>query len=136
VSFTWDGTRTAQGSLAPDGRYVATLTMRDQAGSALHKVDHVFVHDTPDAQVDNWAQITGRLSFAADDADAAGAVVELVDKRGLVVGSTKSTRNGQYRFKNIAEGDYEVRVRKDGFAPQVAPVRAAAGKEEAFDAKL
>jgi hypothetical protein len=135
ISFHWDGTPDSVGSPAPDGRYLARVSLVDAAGAVVHQVDHVFVHDTTENQQENWAQVAGRLSFA-DGAGASGALVELVDKLGNIVAVTRSTGEGQYRFKNVNEGDYELRVKKEGYADQAAPVAAEVGAEAKVDAQV
>jgi len=62
--------------------------------------------------------------------------VELVDNDGNVVQRARTTRSGQYRFKNIDSGKYKVRVNKDGFDAPEQPVQAAPGKEVQADAEL
>lgn len=66
-------------------------------------------------------------------AGSANTLVELVDDEGRVVQSTRSTEQGNYRFKNVDKGQFKVRVRKDGFSeremkvestPAAAPAQA------------
>lgn len=133
ITFRWHGAPDGANVPAPQGRYLARVTLLDEAGQAVHQTDHVFVHDTVENQASQWAQVAGRLSFEGGD-DAAGAVVQLVDKLGQIVATTRSTASGQYRFKNVQEGEYEVHVKKDGYADQAAPVAAAPGEEARVDA--
>jgi squalene-hopene/tetraprenyl-beta-curcumene cyclase len=118
------------------GRYTARLTFKSEAGEA-QIVETPFVHDTLEAQNESFAQLEGRLSLAGD-ADAANTMVELVDDDGNVVGRTMSTRNGQYRFKNIdGEKQYRVRVTKKGFKQQMsAPISTTKAKEANWDTQL
>jgi squalene-hopene/tetraprenyl-beta-curcumene cyclase len=56
---------------------------------------------------------------------SANTRVDLLDDKGNVVQSVRSTAQGNYRFKNVDGGKYKVRVQKDGFAAQEAAVEAA-----------
>lgn len=108
------------------GRYVARVQFVNKSGSVLQREDRVFFHDSARVQQQKYGEIEGRLSTKKGNAGfAADAVVELVDKKGKVVQSTRSTEQGNYRFKNVDKGDYKIRVRKRGFQSKEAPVRAA-----------
>jgi squalene-hopene/tetraprenyl-beta-curcumene cyclase len=115
----------------------AKLSFVDAAGKTRQTVEHELVHDTPAAQAARYAQVQGRLAME-DDKAVANTWVELVDERGQVVQRVKTTRSGQYRFKNVSGGKkLKVRVKKQGFADwsrDVAPV--AAGAEAQADAEL
>lgn len=51
--------------------------------------------------------------------------MELVDKAGNVVQATRTTEQGNYRFKTVDKGEYRVRARKIGFADLEQSVQAA-----------
>jgi squalene-hopene/tetraprenyl-beta-curcumene cyclase len=127
MSFGFEGDR---------GRYTARLTYRREDGMS-QVVETPFVHDTLEAQNESFAQLEGRLALP-DDMDAANTMVELLDDDGNVVARTSSTRNGQYRFKNIdGEKQYRVRVSKQGYKAAVsAPISTTKAKESKWDAKL
>ena len=57
--------------------------------------------------------------------DFCRAVVDLLDEKGNVVQSTRSTEQGNYRFKNVDQGRYTVRARKEGFKDLSASVTSA-----------
>jgi hypothetical protein len=48
-------------------------------------------------------------------AAVAGAMVQLKDENGLVVGQTVADGNGQYLFSSLANGGYRVEVQRSGF---------------------
>ncbi|MCP4449506.1 MAG: hypothetical protein GY811_29850 [Myxococcales bacterium] len=130
----WDG-KDLVGNAQDSGSYVARFSfVRD--GKEVQVEDMPFVHDTPEAQMANFAQIGGSLALPSN-ADAANAEVELIDGMGNVVQSVRSTKKGRYRFRNIKGGkDYSVRVRKQGFKSAPMPVRAEAAAESEADFKL
>jgi hypothetical protein len=103
-----------------------------------HREEMPFVHDAPEAQKRDYAQIEGAARLPGD-APATNVEMELVDDDGNVVARTRSTGSGQYKFKNVdANKQYRIQVKKDGYmmaepAP-VAPVRA--GESKAADVKL
>ncbi|MBZ0117629.1 MAG: carboxypeptidase-like regulatory domain-containing protein, partial [Sandaracinaceae bacterium] len=78
-----------------------------------------------------YAQVNGSVSSGAGG--TAGALVELVDQQGRVVQQTRSTRSGEYRFRNVQEGNYRVRVQRSGFTSAEAPVQAAAAATSQAD---
>ena len=68
------------------------------------------------------------------DSMSANTEVELVDKLGNVVQRTTTTRSGQYRFQNIDDGKYKVRVKKKGFKAWEADLDAPKAAEAAAPA--
>ena len=87
-----------------------------------HVVEHTFTHDTLKAQRERLAQVQGRLAID-NNASAGNTEVELVDELGKVVQRQRTTRSGQYRFKNVKKNSkYKVRVRKKGFKSWSADV--------------
>lgn len=125
MSFRWEG-RDREGRPQPAGRYVARLRFSDARGQSVQTVELPFVHDTPEAQAQRYAQVTGQLQL--DDArGAANAEVELVDGVGNVVARTTTTEQGNYRFRNVDQGRYQVRVRRQGFRAASRSVDARAG---------
>lgn len=131
----WDGKADGGKDLA-SGKYRARIVARDKKGNALQTEDVDFVHDTLANQKADWAEVQGQLALPAG-ADAANAEVELVDDLGNVVGRTRSTGAGQYRFKGVASGKkYKVRVKKRGFKAESKAFAPAKAAEEAVDLDL
>jgi hypothetical protein len=126
-SFFWTGTDD-KGKAVPHVRYMAVLTWKDTEGRVVQTEQMPFVHADPRAQAANYANVGGRLALGGEEADLANQEVELVDGDGAVVARTRSTANGQYLFKNIDEGKYKVRVKKEGFAAQEMAVDAKAAE--------
>ncbi len=125
MRFSWNG-RAEGGAVQPAGKYVARLEYRDAAGAVRQTEDLPFVHDTTEKQLANYGQIQGAVSLPGGGG-AANTEIQLIDEAGNVVGRTRSTAAGQYRFRNVdAEKKYKVVVRKDGF--DAAPVAAAPSK--------
>ena len=142
LSFFWDG-KSSKGEALDRGDYHATLTVVDGKGKARQVQTLPFVHDTFEAQEANYGQVAGSLQFDANNADAANAIVELVDEQGQVVQQVRSTGSGSFRFRNVkasaAKGEqrkYKVRVKKDGFDAPEMDVAPAMGAESQLDMKL
>ena len=123
LSFTWDG-KGSDGKALPRGRYVAKLSFRDAAGKVRQTGSTLFFHDTELAQRKNYGEVEGQISLRGG-ASSANTLVELVDDKGRTVQSTRTTDQGNYRFKTISKGQYKVRVRKEGFADLERPLEAA-----------
>ncbi len=134
MRVAWTGADAA-GTRLPNGRYVAELTFQNAAGRALQTVTLPFVHDTPEAQRAAFAEVEGSLQ-GAGGAEASNAQVELVDNQGHVVATTSTTAQGNYRFRNVNSGDYQVRVRRAGYHATQTRVRAAAGRPAASAAPM
>ena len=66
-----------------------------------------------------------RPLYAAQRRRFCETLFELVDSVGRVVQATRTTEQGNNRFKTVDRGNYCVRVRKDGFDELAAPVVAA-----------
>src|SRR5690606_20440215 len=120
---------------APGHRYAAHLEFVDDRGQKRHQVMLPFVHDTAEAQRRNFAAVEGELQLM-DGESAANAEVELVDDQGRVVQKVKTTRSGRYRFKNVDAGQYEVRVKRQGFKEEKAKIEAAPASSSKADLKL
>ncbi len=138
MTFSWNGTG-ADGKPQLGGKYLAALSYKDASGKVLHETEAMFVHDTEASQHRAWGEIEGNL--ALDDADAQGAsantMVELVNEKGEVVQRARSTEQGNYRFKSVAEGKYKVRTRKEGFKATEAEVQSTpAAKPAKADFKI
>lgn len=134
MSFQWKG-EGADAQAAMGQKYIAKLTFADKNGQPVQTEEVVFVHDTPEAQRANWAELEGALDLPGGDA-AQNAMVELVDEKGQVVQRTVSTREGKFRFKGVkAKDGYQVRVKKEGFSA-AAPAQAEQGKASAVDLTL
>ncbi len=130
----WDG-KTDAGKTVKSGRYYAELVYKDGAGKTRHSVEQLFAHESEADAKKRYGAVTGSLKGAGRA--MANTEVELVDKLGNVVQRTRSTDQGQYRFKNVDEGEYQVRIKKEGWnAPAAAPVQSVAGEEAEADAEL
>jgi hypothetical protein len=124
MAWTWDG-RSADRKTQPRGRYVAELVMRDARGKATQTESTLFFHDSETEQKKKFAEIEGNLAMRGGAGIAANTMVDLVDEKGAVVQSVRSTAQGNYRFKSVAAGKYKVRARKDGWDAREASVTAA-----------
>lgn len=122
LSFSWNG-KTSDGKPLPRGRYVAKLNFRDGASRVRQTESALFVHDTEQVQNQHFAQVEGQISLRGGE--AANTLVELVDDKGQVVQTTRTTEQGNYRFKTVDKGQYKVRARKAGFADLESRVEAA-----------
>nr|MCU0702061.1 carboxypeptidase regulatory-like domain-containing protein [Myxococcaceae bacterium] len=126
MAFVFGG-KGQDGKALATGRYEAKVSFVDEQGVARQTETLVFVHDTPEAQRERYAEVEGRLDLSRDGSSAANAEVELVDDQGNVVQRSVSNAAGQYRFKSVDSGKYKVRVKKDGFRAAEAAVEAKAG---------
>jgi hypothetical protein len=115
------------------GRLTAQLSLVDKEGKVRETQEVVFTHDTYEAQKARFAEVSGQVSID-DGEEAANTVVELVDKDGNVMQSTRTTRSGQYRFQNVDDGKYKVRVKKKGFKDWEANLDAKKAAESAAPA--
>jgi squalene-hopene/tetraprenyl-beta-curcumene cyclase len=123
LQLTWNGRDTA-GAAQPTGRYVAAITLLDPAGRPQHSLELPFVHEDTAARDARYGQVTGQLQAEGAQA-AANAEVELVDASGRVVQRTMSNEAGNWRFRDVDQGQYRVRVRRAGFRAAEMPVSAA-----------
>lgn len=123
LQLTWNGRDTA-GAAQPAGRYVAAITLLDPAGRPQHSLELPFVHEDTAARDARYGQVTGQLQAEGAQA-AANAEVELVDASGRVVQRTMSNEAGNWRFRDVDQGQYRVRVRRAGFRAAEMPVSAA-----------
>ncbi|MCC7381581.1 MAG: carboxypeptidase regulatory-like domain-containing protein [Deltaproteobacteria bacterium] len=126
MSFEWAGLGD-DGKARPRGRYFAKVSFRDPDGRSRQTETVLFLHDSEEAQKAQFGEVEGQLSLENGARGAANTVVELVDDQGKVVQATRTTEQGNYRFKNVASGGYKVRTRKGGFTDLEAPVEARAG---------
>lgn len=127
MTFAWDG-KGDDGAARPRGRYIAELAFRDRGGEVIQRVETLFLQDSEAALRATYGEIEGQLSMEAGAAAAglsANTEVELVDERGNVVQRTRSTEQGNFRFKTVAKGNYKVRMSKKGFGKQELDVQAA-----------
>ncbi len=116
------------GKPLPHGRYFAELAFLDAQGQSLQEERLLFTHDTPERQRAQYGEVAGGLQLK-DGQQAANADVELVDAQGRVVQTTRSNEAGQFRFKSVDQGEYKVRVRKEGFKADDLPVKSAPAQE-------
>jgi len=123
MTWTWNG-RGSDGKARPRGRYVAELVLRDARGQTVQKESALFFHDSEREQRKRFAEVEGQLGLRGGAGVAANTTVELVDDKGRVVQSVRSTAQGSYRFKSVEGGKYHVRASKDGWQAQEAPVEA------------
>lgn len=123
VSFSWNG-KGSDGKPVPRGRYVAKLHFRDAQGRVRQSESALFVHDREEVQRRNFAEVEGQISLRGG-ASSANTVVELVDEKGQIVQTTRTTEQGNYRFQTVNRGNYRVRAKKSGFADLEQSVQAA-----------
>jgi hypothetical protein len=126
LTFFWNGNGPS-GAALPRGRYIAELAALDANDAPLQSVELPFVHDTAEAQYAARGEVEGQLQVAGEGA-LGNTRVELVDRQGNVVQSAETTSSGQYRFRNVDNGDYQVRVQRSGFRPAAMRVNAAPGR--------
>lgn len=141
MTFFWDGKDSKGKDMKAGEKYVARLSFQDAKGKLLQTEELTFVHDTYEAQRNQYSEVAGQLSFGADKmSGVANTVVELVDEEGNVVEQTRSTASGNYRFRNVEKKKkYKVRVRKKGFKAQekeLAPAPAKAKDDLQADFEL
>jgi squalene-hopene/tetraprenyl-beta-curcumene cyclase len=135
LAFGWNGNNT-EGKALPVGRYLAKVQFRDQKGNVRQQDSTLFFHGTEKAQRAQFAEVEGQVALR-DGQGSANTVVELVDHAGKVVQTTRTTEQGNYRFKSVDGGNYKVRARKVGFADleqsiQAAPAAAPAKASMAY----
>jgi squalene-hopene/tetraprenyl-beta-curcumene cyclase len=125
TTFAWDGNNDAK-KMQPKGRYTVKLAFVGKDGKVLQEESSVIFHDTAAVQHEKFGEVEGKIKMKDGLGFGANAVVELVDKTGNVVQSTRSTEQGNYRFKSVHAGGYTVRVKKEGFKPKEAKVETEA----------
>lgn len=62
-----------------------------------------------------WADKNANTKVDRGEARIAARSVSLVNSKGKVVSTTKTNKNGQYRFSRVSSGKYSVRVSSSGF---------------------
>jgi squalene-hopene/tetraprenyl-beta-curcumene cyclase len=127
LSFAWDG-KSKDGKAMQGSRFYAEVAYVDDSGKVRDSEEVLFTHDTLENQRARFGDVTGKLGLAGGGLSS-NTVVELVDKRGNVVQRTTSTRSGEYRFQNVDEGEYQVRVKKKGFKDRFADIEAKPAAE-------
>lgn len=125
MRIDWDGNGDDK-KVVPRGRYFAELSFVGADKKVVQKETAIFFHDTARVQHEKFGEVEGKITWKGGSAQSANTMVELVDDAGRVVQSTRSTEQGNYRFKNVEGGKYKVRVRKDGFETKEAEVAPAA----------
>ena len=135
MQFWWDGAEVAKAGLGADTRFRAELSWLDSSGAALQTSTTDFVHADP-AQVAQWYGEVGGKVDLPDARGSANTWVELVDQAGNVLDRVRTTREGQYRFKEVKGGEYKVRVEKEGFGSTEAPVMASPNSDVEQDLEL
>lgn len=124
VELAWEG-KGSDGKAKPRGRYQARLAYKDAGGKVLQTESALFFHDSESVQRQKYAEVEGSLGLASGAGQSANTLVELVDEKGNVVQSTRTTEQGNYRFKNVDKGNYRVRAKKEGFRDLEQDVSAA-----------
>jgi hypothetical protein len=76
--------------------------------------------------------LLGRVTDAGIDAGLSGVLVEVAGTNRR----TTTDQNGNFRVRDLAEGEYELRLSYPGAKGQVARVRVAATGTARFDAKM
>ncbi len=127
LSFSWDGKRD-DGKEASGDRFFAEVSFIDDKGARRDSEQVLFTHDTLANQRARYGDVAGRVALDKGGMSA-NTTVELVDDEGRVVQRTTSTRSGEYRFQNVDEGKYRVRVKKKGFRDWFADVDAKPAAE-------
>lgn len=123
AQINWDGLDAKKQAL-PRGRYLAKVSFKDAKGETRQTESALFLHDSDRIQKEKYGEIEGKLKLNALGIGSSNTFVDLVDKDGKVVQTTRSTEQGNYRFKTVTPGAYKVRARKGGFAAQESPVTA------------
>jgi squalene-hopene/tetraprenyl-beta-curcumene cyclase len=134
LSFYFGG-KDQSGKSVPRAKYIAELRFVDADKKVIETEELLFLHDTPEAQKASFGEVQGEIKNDTD-APLANTQVDLVDERGRVVQSTRSTAGGQYRFKNVDQGKYKIRVAKRGFDTAEAPVDAKQSTESSASVNL
>lgn len=125
TQLSWDGTDEKKKAL-PRGRYLARVSFKDNKGAVRQTESALFLHNNDRVQRETYGEVEGNLKLAELGIGSSNTFVDLVDEKGNVVQSARSTEQGNYRFKNVTPGQYKVRARKEGYAPREAPVSASA----------
>jgi|GEM_PF-652677 len=136
MTFFWDGKDTKGKESKSGKKYIARLTFFDKQGKKRQSEELEFVHDSYEAQRARYAEVGGQLQFGDDQmAGVANTEVELVDEKGNVVQSTRSTSSGNYRFRNVdKKKKYKVRVKKKGYKTQEKSLDSFDEEEPAAEA--
>lgn len=129
MSFDWAG-ETGDGQPRATGRYLAQVTKRSPSGEVLETATALFFHDSERLQKQRFGEVEGQLSLK-DGQAASNTIVELVDANDRVVQTTRTTEQGNYRFKNLNEGGYKVRTKKAGFRDLEQHIEAKANSAPA-----
>lgn len=124
IAFDWSG-QASDGKARGRGRYLAKLSRTDAKGDLVQSESTLFFQDSAAAQREAFGEIEGQVSLG-DGLASTNTVVELVDQNDRVVQVTKTTEQGNYRFKNVSSGGYKVRAQKSGFRKLEQDVRAEA----------
>ncbi len=134
MQFRWTG-ETDGDDGADSGRYVARLSYRPDDGSPVQVEETLFFHDTEANRMAAYGAVAGQLA-GEGRGELTNATIELVDEVGNVVQSTITTSTGAYRFDNVDDREYRVRVRRQGFAPVEQPVAASPGEVATEDLQM
>ncbi len=129
MSFDWAG-ESDDGKPRASGRYLAQVKKRSPNGEVLQTATALFFHDSERLQKEQFGEVEGQLSLQGGQA-ASNTIVELVDANDRVVQTTRTTDQGNYRFKNLNEGGYKVRTRKSGFRSLEQHIEAKANSAPA-----
>ena len=133
LSFNWDG-KNKDGKPVEGGRYVAKFSYVDPERGTIQEEQIVFSRMSEKEMKERFAEVAGKLDV--QDRGAANTLVDLVDNEGRVLQQVWTTRDGNYRFKNVDAGKYKVRVNKKGFAQEEVDVDAVTGEEAQAQVKL
>ncbi len=128
MSFDWDG-KGSDGKQKPKGLYRARISFRDDSGKLIQTEETSFFHDREAEQKRHFATVEGQLSLTGGAGVAANTELDLVDDKGKVVQSVRTTEQGRYLFKNVNGGNYKVRTRKAGWKDQEQSIQAAPAAE-------
>ncbi len=87
-------------------------------GSGEHLYSTIWSNATPELSLGNlvWWDTNNNGLVDPDETGIPGVAVELLDENGGVLDSATTNSQGQYRFDDLAEGRYRVRIAGSNFA--------------------
>ncbi len=130
MTLTWRGEQKST-KKAGKGRYLARVSYLNPKGQVLQQREVIFFHDTAKAQRQTYGEVEGQVRMSKNARSSAHTLVELVDDAGRVLQRTRTTEQGNYRFKNVDSGKYRVRVKKKGFRQAESQVETSAASAPA-----
>lgn len=134
--FRWD-TRTDQDGnysiLLPPGQYVATAAEGDVASDLNGVLPSTSFSVTASNATQNLQLTAGvfvldgqLLSNTGTESTAAGALVVLLNDRGIAIRAAEADFDGVFRFENLPAGQYSISASADGFQFETLNLNLAA----------